>query len=202
MAMSLTTLVNQLNSAGKNYKVPPGILLGVFGMETNFGNDVKTSSTGAQGLMQFEPATAAQFGYPLTNTPTPAQAQQQFNSAAQYLAYLYKNSGNDWNTALQAYSGGGYGLSQVQAKAKAATGTSGAANFFGGASSALPSLPSIRNPLSGVSGAITDVWTSAVKDAKYAAVLVAVLALGAMLIFRAFSGGGGGQKIERVVAVP
>lgn len=202
MASSLTTLVQQLNSAGAKYNVPSNILLGVFGMETSFGNNVKTSSTGAMGNMQFEPGTAAQYGYPMTNSPSPSQAQQQFDAAAHYLSDLYKATGNNWNAALQRYSGGGYGLSQVQAKAQSATGTSGAGQYFGGlgpGNDGLTSNISVPNPLSSVATAITDAFKTAVGDAKYAGILIGVLILGVLLISRAFSSGAGHN---RTVVIP
>lgn len=104
--------------AAKAHGVDPAVLLGVWGMETGFGSNVKTSSAGAIGDFQFLPSTAHGRGYPLTNTPTSAQFAQQANAAAAYIAELTKAHGGDVNAALQAYSGGGYGLAEVQAKAK------------------------------------------------------------------------------------
>lgn len=183
------TLGAALVAAAKRWGVPQSILTGVFGMETNYGADVATSSTGAMGLMQFEPATAAAYGYPMTNSPSLGQAQQQFDAAAHYLANLYQQNGHNWDTALQHYSGGGYGLAQVQQKAKAAPNPGGTSSWVAGAT------PSIPNPLSGLSG----IWASIVGDAKYAGVMVGVLLLGALMIFHAFSGGG---SQTRVVVAP
>jgi hypothetical protein len=199
--MSLQTLVSQINTAASKYGVPPNILLGVMGMETAFGNNVKTSSAGAVGLMQFEPATAAQYGYPLTNTPTPAQAQQQIDAAAAKLSHDAGPSKN-WSQAITAY-GGGYTLAQVQAKAQSALGTSGAQSYFGGlgpGNDGLTPNVSIPNPLSSVGNAIGTVFNTAVTDAKFAAVSLGMLLLGAMLMFRAFSSSGGGAP--KAVPVP
>lgn len=156
MAMTLQQLTSQINSSATRWHVSPWILLGVFGKETAFGSDVHTSTAGAVGLTQFLPSTAAKYNYPLTNNPTSAQAQQQFNATAHYLSDLYHQTGS-WDSALRHYSGGGYGLADVQAEAKQALGTSGAANFFGGLHPGGPELglpavpvPSIPNPLSGV----------------------------------------------------
>lgn len=160
MAMTTATLVKQLNTASDTYHVPAPILFGVFGMETAFGNNVKTSSTGAMGTMQFEPATARAYNYPLTNTPTPAQAQQQFDAAAHYLSDLFHQHGGNWDAALKAYSGGGYGLAQVEAKSKSATGVAGAAKYFGGIKPAIDiPTPKLPNPLSGID-AIANLITS------------------------------------------
>lgn len=126
--------------ASHKYGVPAPILSGVFGIESNFGADSKTSSAGAVGFMQFLPSTAQKYGYPLTNTPTAAQARAQMNAAAHYLSDLETRFGS-WDAALKHYSGGGYGLAQVQAKAGTATPADGAvlqqgipgANQFGDA---------------------------------------------------------------------
>jgi hypothetical protein len=107
-----------VNWAADKYHVPYGILAGVYGMETNWGRNVATSSAGAIGPFQF---TAADKGtgllYPMTNSPTATQFGQQADAAAAYLAQLFKQHGGNWDAALHAYSGGGYGLSQVSAKA-------------------------------------------------------------------------------------
>jgi hypothetical protein len=107
-------------TAATQYGVPRNILTGVFGQETDLGALLKTSSAGAEGAFQFLPSTAAQYSYPLTNDPTAAQFQQQANAAAHYLSDLYKQTGS-WDVALQHYSGGGYGLSQVLKQAGSTT---------------------------------------------------------------------------------
>lgn len=165
MAQPLSALVAQLNQAGHKYGVDPFLLLGVFGLETGFGNNVKTSSAGAVGNMQFEPATAAAYGYPMTNSPTPAQAQQQFDAAAHYLSDLHKTYGS-WDTALRHYSGGGYGLAEVTAKANSALGLSGSKNFGGGVGGvAVPGLSDVTVPgANAVTGAFNSA-TSAVSGA-------------------------------------
>lgn len=176
--------VGMIGNASAKYGVPPAVLTGVFGMETDYGKDVRTSSTGAVGYMQFEPATASAYGYPLTNNPTATQAQQQFNAAAKYLSTLHKQYGT-WNAALQHYSGGGYGLPQVEAKAQQKV-----SDGIQPAGISLPSLPGISS--------LGDVWNSVVGDAKYAAVLVGALLLGALLIFHGVSGGHSSPKIVPV----
>lgn len=110
-------VVPMLYNAASQYGVPDYILTGVFGMETGFGADMRTSSGGAVGAMQFLPSTARAYNYPLTNTPDQSQLQQQFNAAAHYLSDLFHKTGS-WDAALRDYSGGGYGLAQVTAKSK------------------------------------------------------------------------------------
>lgn len=111
-----------LQQSAEKYGIPYNILAGVFGIETNFGQNIATSSAGAMGAFQFIPGTAKSYNYPLTNNPSAAQFQQQSDSAAHYLSDLYKEKGN-WDDALHGYSGGGYGLSEVVAKAGKITDT-------------------------------------------------------------------------------
>lgn len=97
-----------LANAGHKYGVPAAILVGMYGVETAYGTNVTNSSAGAVGPFQF---TGADKGtgvlYPMTNTPTLAQFQQQADAAAAYLAALYKQTGgNSWTSALAAYNAG------------------------------------------------------------------------------------------------
>src|SRR5436309_1138391 len=96
------TFVPMIDNAASIWNVPPAILSGVFGIETNAGKNDRTSSAGAMGLMQFLPSTAAQYGYPMTDNPNAAQAQQQFDAAAHYLSDLFKKT-HSWDAALHAY---------------------------------------------------------------------------------------------------
>lgn len=111
-----------LQQSAEKYGIPYNILAGVFGLETDFGQNIKTSSAGAMGAFQFMPGTAPAYNYPMTNNPSAAQFQQQADGAAHYLSDLYKAKGN-WNDALHGYSGNGYGLSEVIAKAGKITDT-------------------------------------------------------------------------------
>ncbi len=181
-------------AAAKKYGIPAGILEGVWGMETNFGQDVKTSSAGAVGEFQFLPSTAGSYGYPLTNTPTVAQFQQQADAAAHYLSDLYKQHGNNWDAALKAYSGGGYGLAQVQAKAK--TGISGAA---GATTIPTPAgvANTVGNAIDSVPKAITGAVNTVIGDAKYAGLLIVVLVVGAIMIVEGLRPGTTRQAVGR-----
>jgi hypothetical protein len=130
-----------LRSAEK-YHINPVILWGVYGAETSHGGDVKTSSTGARGPFQFEPATAKAYGYPLnanvTGVTNLKAFQQQSDSAAHYLASLLPGGKGEvglkrgktweaaWESALRHYSGGGYGLALVKQRGSAAKDVIGA----------------------------------------------------------------------------
>lgn len=185
-----------LTEAAQMHGVPASILTGVWGMETDFGRNVATSSAGAVGDFQFLPSTAKQWNYPLTNKPDLAQFQQQANAAAAYLQSLKKQFGS-WDAALQHYSGGGYGLAQVSAKAHQAplAGLIKNDTGIGGPAGA------VIDAAGGIPGAISGVFSSLVNDAKYAGLFIAALALGALMIFHGAIGmGGSGGK--RTVVVP
>lgn len=116
------TQFEYIQQAAVRWGVPAWILYGVWGIETDFGRNVATSSAGAVGDFQFIPTTAAAYKYPLTNHPDPTQFGQQADAAAHYLHDLFKSTGS-WDAALQGYSGGGYGLADVKVKAQKGGGT-------------------------------------------------------------------------------
>lgn len=83
----------------EQYGVPVQMFLDQIQAESSFNPNVGTSSTGAVGIAQFEPATAAGLGIDPTN---PVQALQ---GAAEYDAQLYQQQGS-WTGALTKYTGG------------------------------------------------------------------------------------------------
>jgi Transglycosylase SLT domain len=136
-----------VTAAANKYHVNPTIVWGVYGAETAHGSNIHTSTTGAVGPFQFEPATAREYGYPTTvNTSgvtNLAGFAKQAESAAHYLASLLPGGKGEtgaflkakgtsawskaWEAALRAYSGGGYGLSHVMSEAKSAPAILGSA---------------------------------------------------------------------------
>jgi hypothetical protein len=100
-------------------------LAGIAAQETGgeANPDTATSSTGAQGLFQVLPSTAADPGFGVT--PLPASEldnpSDEANFAASYLNAL-EQSGDTPAQAVAAYSGGGYTLAQVQSSASTVTG--------------------------------------------------------------------------------
>ena len=75
-------------------------------IETDFGRDTATSSAGAVGWMQFEPATWAAFGVDGDGDGRrdPSVAADAVPAAAAYLRAL--GAPADWQTAIRAYNGG------------------------------------------------------------------------------------------------
>lgn len=78
--------------------IPADLLARQGWQESDFDPNASNPS-GAQGIMQFEPATAAQFGVDPFN---PASA---ISGAGQYLASLFRQFGS-WTLALAAYDAG------------------------------------------------------------------------------------------------
>ena len=97
-------LMALLNAAEAQYGIPHDLLARQAYQESSFKPDVingsTVSSAGAQGIMQFEPATAAQYG--VTNPFDPTQA---IPGAAQCMSDLYREFGS-WSLALAAYDAG------------------------------------------------------------------------------------------------
>jgi hypothetical protein len=95
-------------AAAQKYNVSPQTLWGIYGTESAFGTDPATSSAGAQGPMQFEPATWAQYGG--------GRSVQAFDAAMPAAAKYLHDLGADTNptsaatiAAVNAYNGNGGG---------------------------------------------------------------------------------------------
>jgi hypothetical protein len=145
-------------AAGQAEKIPPEVLAGVASVETNLGGNRATSSTGAQGLMQFEPGTAKGLGI------NPLDDRAAIFGAAKLLnQYGYQTNPT---RAIGAYNGGpgnpqyGY-ASQVLSESRrlAPQLRSGAAP-----SSSYLARPSAASTKTITTGGGTD-WGSAIRDA-------------------------------------
>lgn len=147
-----------VTDAADKYGVPQNILWGVYGMETDFGQNIATSSAGAIGGFQFLPSTARGYSYPLTNTPSAAQFQAQADGAAHYLHDLYAQYGS-WDEALKHYSGGGYGLSQVEDKAGEHIPDPGQSPAGKAKDAVTGTADSVGSALSGLLAFLTDIQT-------------------------------------------
>lgn len=97
-----------VKAAARRHGVPVWVLWGVYGVESSYGSNTAVSSAGAEGPFQFLPSTAQSVG--LKN---PNNFPEAADAAAKYLAELKKEHGS-WDSALQAYSGGGYGAATVR----------------------------------------------------------------------------------------
>lgn len=96
----------QFEAMGAKYGVPPALLKAMAKTESR-GLTSVTSPKGAQGLMQFMPETAAQYG-----VKNPFDPYQSIEGSAKYMAYLLKRYEGDEKVALSAYN---YGEGNVDA---------------------------------------------------------------------------------------
>jgi len=133
-------------AAGKYQLGPDGwaYLAAINNVETDFGQNISTSSAGAVGWMQFEPGTWAQYGV----TPTGAKAPygpvgwndpgDAIYSAANYLQA--SGAPGDWAGAIFIYNHAGWYVSKVQAIAAQyiATAAKAAGPGIGGIGTGLP----------------------------------------------------------------
>lgn len=87
-------------AAAQKYGINPAIALAQIQAESNFNPNAR-SSAGAQGLAQFMPGTARQYG--LKNPFDPAQSMEAWGK---YMSYLLKKFNFDYRLALAGYNAG------------------------------------------------------------------------------------------------
>jgi hypothetical protein len=114
----------------------PAVLAAINEVETNFGQNMSTSSAGAVGWMQFEPGTWTRYGVTPTGAPAP-DGPQGWNdpadaifSAANYLRA--SGAPGDWQGAIFVYNHAQWYVTQVLSLAQTYYTAGGAKN--GGAS--------------------------------------------------------------------
>jgi hypothetical protein len=112
--MDTGTLQTIVSNAAAANGVPTAIAFAQAQQESSWNPSAYNPSSGATGLFQLEPATAADLG--VTNLTDPTQ---NANGAMKYMAQLYAKFG-DWGTALAAFD---WGEGNVQ-KSQAANGSS------------------------------------------------------------------------------
>jgi soluble lytic murein transglycosylase-like protein len=99
-----------IQGAQDKYGIPNNYLAKLLNAESAFRPDIisgqKRSSTGATGIAQFMPATAAELGV------NPVDPMQSIDAAGRYLNQLYARFGN-WTEAIAAYN---WGQGNVQKK--------------------------------------------------------------------------------------
>ena len=95
---STTTMDDIFNKASETYNVPVALLKAMAKQESNFDPNA-TSSSGAQGVMQLMPATAASLG--VTNAYDP---EQNIMGGAKYISQLLDKYDGDTTLALAAYN--------------------------------------------------------------------------------------------------
>lgn len=97
--------------AAQAHGVPPDILLAIKNAGEKSGSKA-VSPKGAQGVMQFMPATAKEMGI-----KDPTDPIESINGAAAYMAKLHEAYGS-WDAAVAHYNGGGSEAALVRSGAK------------------------------------------------------------------------------------
>ena len=100
----------------------PAVLAAINAVETNFGQNLSTSSAGAIGWMQFEPGTWATYGVTPTGAPAP-DGPQGWNDPADAIFsaanYLHASGAPaDWQGAIFIYNHAEWYVSQVASLAQ------------------------------------------------------------------------------------
>jgi cell wall-associated NlpC family hydrolase len=99
--------------------VPWEVLAAINAIETDYGQNLNTSSAGAVGWMQFEPSTWAQYGMAVDghSEPNPYDPRDAIFSAAKYLAAA--GAREDVAKAVYSYNHAGWYVNEVMARAHA-----------------------------------------------------------------------------------
>jgi soluble lytic murein transglycosylase-like protein len=102
-------VTQQIVATAQRYGVDPALALEVATAESSLNPNTPDSSTGAIGLFQLEPATAAQLGV------DPRDPVQNIDGGVRYLGMMLAQFG-DVSEALGAYNWGASRVSQAVAK--------------------------------------------------------------------------------------
>ncbi len=105
--------------AGHKYGVPWEVLAAINAIETDYGQNLNTSSAGAVGWMQFEPSTWARYGVAVDghSVPNPYDPRDAIFAAAKYLAAA--GAQQDVAKAVYAYNHASWYVDEVMSRAHA-----------------------------------------------------------------------------------
>lgn len=157
--------------AARYYHVPVALLWGVYGIETDFGRNVSTSSAGAQGPFQFLPSTWQSYKTSGGGSGNIQSTEDSAYAAAHYLSDLKKQTGS-WDKALRSYSGGGYGLTQVLAKTRAFPYPTNLTNQAqGGILDVTPGGETVKAAANGIGDLVGNIWGTLTSGATWLRVL-------------------------------
>jgi Transglycosylase SLT domain len=100
-AVQTGSIAGLVTAAANRYGVDPGLALAVAQRESSLNPNAFNAKSGAAGVMQLEPGTAAQFG-----VTDPYNPVANVNAGVQYLASLLAKYGGDVSKAVAAYDWG------------------------------------------------------------------------------------------------
>lgn len=109
--MASSSILGILQQAAASFGIPAPLFTAQAQQESSLNPNAYNPKSGATGLLQLEPATAAQYGVTGAALLDPAQ---NASAGANYLADLYQQFG-DWATALAAYDWGPGNVEAAQA---------------------------------------------------------------------------------------
>ena len=113
MAFSSAPYDNQIDQAALANGLNPDYFRGVLARESGFDPNAVNRSSGAQGLGQVLPSTAAQPGYGVAPLTDPFDPTANINFSASYLAARIRAAGGSLNAGTTGYSGSEYGSAGI-----------------------------------------------------------------------------------------
>lgn len=95
-----------IESSSQKYGVDASHIKNIVNLESGF-NPSATSNMGAQGIMQFNPTTAKQYGVDkILKSKDPDDIQKVIDAGVKHFGKLLKDNNNDYSLASAAYNGG------------------------------------------------------------------------------------------------
>jgi soluble lytic murein transglycosylase-like protein len=95
-----------IEASAQKYGVDAGHIKNIVNLESGF-NPSATSNMGAQGIMQFNPSTAKQYGVDkILKSTKPEDIQKVIDAGVKHFGKLLKDNNNDYSLASAAYNGG------------------------------------------------------------------------------------------------
>lgn len=110
--MANSSIVTLLANVAAAFGIPASLFVAQAQQESSLNPNAYNAKSGATGLLQLEPATAAQYGVTGSALLDP---QTNATAGANYLSDLYAQFG-DWTTALAAYDWGPTNVANAMAK--------------------------------------------------------------------------------------
>jgi hypothetical protein len=95
-----------INKYAEEFLVNPDVLFNLLKTESNFNPKAVNKASGAQGIAQVMPDTAADPGYDVTPLSNPFNAEDSIRFSAEYLSAMLEEFRGDYDLALAAYNAG------------------------------------------------------------------------------------------------